>query len=87
MLSKEDIKKLAFDTIRQHSEISIDDSTMDMDFIEYFEEDSLDIVEQCMEMEAQYGISLSYIEVKKCMTPRKLIDVVYSKVKEKELIN
>ena len=84
MINKEDLKKNVYDIIDSHSGEKMCDSLLDKEFIVDFGEDSLDIVEQCMELESTYGVTLDYTEVKKCTTPRKLIDIVYKKILEKE---
>ena len=84
MISKEDLKRNVYDIIDSHSGEKMSDSLLDSNFIVDFGEDSLDIVEQCMELESTYGITMDYLEVKKCTTPRNLIDITYRKISEKE---
>jgi acyl carrier protein len=86
MLNKEDLKKYVYDIINTHSAQRMDDSLLDKEFVADFGEDSLDIVEQCMELESTYNIYFDYYDVKECSTPRKLIEFAYKKIVEKERI-
>ena len=84
MATKEEVKKLAFEIISRNSNIDMNDTMLDESFIDYFGEDSLDIIEQCMELENTYNVTLESSDIRKCLTPANLIDIVYEKIKEKE---